>query len=178
MTMKGTTSHHLNFVFFVLISVLAVNCNAKECETYEFKADDGVTYTERFCKSDDKLDKYDLFELSLPLKDSKFGDKFPAQPPIIASWEKAEEESPGSTRNLAVKKNPILFWCPEGPGNLSICKAECAKMATGLFVSCDYKVTECNQKPTTEGCLTFGSCEFFNCKNIWERIGDALPGGI
>lgn len=133
MTMKGTTSHHLNFVFFVLVSVLAVNCNAKECETYEFKADDGVTYTERFCKSDDKLDKYDLFELSLPLKDSKFGDKFPAQPPIIASWEKAEEESPGSTRNLAVKKYPPRLWCPEGPGDLNICKAECSKMATGLF---------------------------------------------
>ena len=35
MTMKGTTSRHLNFVFFVLVSVLAASGNAKECETYD-----------------------------------------------------------------------------------------------------------------------------------------------
>lgn len=172
--MKGTTYNHLSIAFFVLVSVFAAHGNAKECESYQFEADDGVTFIERFCKSDDKQDKYDTFELSLPLKDSKFGEKFPGQPPI-ADWESAKESpDPGSTRNLAARKYPLSLFCPEGPGNLSICRGECAKLARGLFVNCDYKVTECKQKPVPEGCLTFGSCEFFNCKSIFETIGDTL----
>ena len=147
-----------------------VPANTLSCEAYSYtREDDGKIFTERFCKSANDQKRFDMFEISLPQRELERSEvEHLGQP---QAWENiSTEKSTGSMRNVA-GKNQISLSCPVGQMNMSICKTACSKVANGLFEKCNYQVKECKQKSSDDGeCLTYGSCDFSDCKWFWKIL--------
>lgn len=147
-----------------------VSANTLFCETYSYtREDDGRVFAEKFCKSDNEQKRFDMFEISLPQRGLEKSDGgYLARP---RAWENVStSKSTGSTRNIA-DKNQISPSCQVGQDHMSICETACSKVANGLFEICNYQVRECKQKPSDDGeCLTFGSCDFSDCKWFWNIL--------